>query len=174
MIPPRPPKAPKPPRREKIKDRSVFLRTPAQMDFLLTLLAKLPYDDENPVEVLMREQVKKRQDRLNQAMWAGPLRDIEAQARFPHPNGKLYPAAMWHEHLKELFLPDENLPDFDPSHVLDDYRKWDIDPFNGQRRLHGSTTHLTDRGMRFYLLQVEAHMASEYQVTFTAPDEERG
>lgn len=171
MIPPRSPKPPKPPRREKIKPRSVFLRTPAQMDFLLTLLAKLPYDDENPVEVLMREQVKKRKDSLNQAMWAGPLRDIEAQAEF---RGRKYSAEVWAEHLKELFLPDENLPDFDPSHVLDGYYKWDIDPFNGQRRLHGSTTHLTDQGMRFYLLQMEAHMASEYEVTFTAPDEERG
>jgi hypothetical protein len=164
---------PRPPRRERIKDRSVFLRGPENLEFLHTLLAKLPFDDENPVEVLMREQVKKRQDRLNQAMWAGTLRDIERQAHFPHPNGPTYPAAVWHEHLKELFLPDENLPDFDPSLVLDGYHKWDFDPFNGQRRLHGSTTHLTDRGMRLYVLQVEAHMASEYAVTFTVPEDER-
>lgn len=165
------PRPAKPAKRAKIETRSVFLRSQAQVDFLLILIAKLPLDDENPVEVVMREQLKKRQDRLNQAMWAGPLRDIEAQAEF---QGRKFSAEVWHEHLKELFLPDENLPDFDPTHVLDDYRKWDIDPFNGQRRLHGSTTHLTDRGMRAYLLQVEAHMASEYGVTFTAPDEERG
>lgn len=168
------PRTPKPPRRPKVETRSVFLRSQVNVDFLLTLLAKIPLDDENPVEIVIREQLKKRQDRLNQALWAGPLRDIERQARFPVLDGKLYPAAVWFEHLKDLFLPDENLPDFDPTHVLDGYQKWDFSPFDGQRRLKGSSTQLTDRGMHHFRLQIEAHMASEYGVVFTAPDDERG
>jgi hypothetical protein len=101
-------------------------------------------------------------------MWAGPLKDIERDAWF---RGRQYRAEIWHEHFKEVFLPDETDPDFDPSHVVDGYRKWDMNPWNGNRQLVGSTTQLTDKGMRIYLLQIEAEAATEYGVTFTSPVE---
>ena len=122
----------------------------------------------SPAQDSGKPKAKKRKLSLNAAMWAGPLRDIERDAWF---RGRQYRAEIWHEHFKEAFLPDESDFDFDPSHVLDGYRKWDVSPWNGSRVLVGSTTQLTDAGMRIYLLKIEAEAATEYGVTFTTPIE---
>lgn len=161
----------KPEKRQKVKIDPVYLRTRAQVDYLFKILPNLPLDPINPVEVIIREQVKKRKLSMNAAMWAGPLKDIEEKGWY---QGRQYCAEVWHEHFKEAFLPDENDPDFDPSHVVEpeSYRKWDFNPWNGNRVLVGSTTQLTDPGMRFYLLQMEAEAASEYGVSFNARHED--
>lgn len=151
--------------RPAVETRSILLRGRAQVEFAHGLLANLPLDDEHPVELLIREQVKKRKLSLNDAMWAGPLRDIERQAWI---KGRQYKADIWHRHFKDLFLPDENAPDFDPSHVVEGYKKWEIDPWSGDRMLVGSTTQLTDKGIKIYILQIEAEASQEYGVEFTA------
>jgi len=157
-------------KREKVNIPPVYLRSRVQVDHLLKLIPNLPLDSEKPVEVVIREQAKKRKLSLNAAMWAGPLRDIEENAWV---GGRQYSAEVWHEHFKECYLPDENAPDFNPEHVVDPeaYRKWDIDPWKDMRVLVGSTTQLTDKGMRLYLLQMEAEAATEYGVTFTTREE---
>jgi len=158
-------------KRSKVEPTSILLRGPAQVAYALKTIPNLPLDPDTPVEILIREQVKKRKLTMNQAMWAGPLRDIE---RLAWHQGRQFSAEVWHEHLKELFLPDELAPDFDPTHVLDGYRKWDLNPWNENRMLVGSTTQLTDAGMKIYLLQVEAYAAQEYGVEFTTRAEPAG
>lgn len=150
--------------REKIKSQSIPLISLVQLEYVKTKIGKLPIDPEHPIEIVIREQVKKRKLSLNDAMWAGPLKDIEEQAIH---DDRQFDAKIWHEHLKELFLPDEEAHGCDPSHILDGYQKWAIDPWNGRRRLKGSTTQLTDAGMRLYLLQIEAYAATTYGVIFT-------
>lgn len=156
--------------RKKVELPPILLRTETQRHLAQQRLANLPLDPENPVEIVMREQVKKRKLSLNAAMWAGPLRDIERDGWF---RGRQYSAEVWHCHFKEAYLPDENDPDFDPSHVVEGYHKWDTSPWTGDRVLVGSTTQLTDAGMHVYLLQMEAEGAL-YGVTFTTREENYG
>jgi hypothetical protein len=153
--------------RDKVETRPVLIASEVIRIRLHAWIDNLPIDPNQPIEVLIREQVKKRKLTLNAAMWAGPLADIE---RDGWVQGRQFRAEIWHEHFKELFLPDENAPDFDRSHVLDGYQKWDVNPWSGNRVLVGSTTQLTDKGMREYLLKMEAEAATEYGVTFTEPE----
>ena len=160
-------------KREKVKIPPIYLRSRVQVDYLLKLLPNLPLDSERPVEVLIQEHKAKRKPSLNALMWAGPLRDIAEQA---WTNGRLYSADEWHEGFKVLFLPDPDASDFDPSHVVgpEAYQKWAINPVTGERRCVGSTTRLTDAGMRVYILQVEAFAAEKFGVVFTTHQEPVG
>lgn len=157
--------------RPKVDFQPIYVRSEAQIALAVARVKSLPIDPDHPVEVLIREQVKKRKITLNQAMWAGPLHDIEKQAWV---NGRQFRAEIWHEHFKERFLPDPDWENFDPTHVIEGYRKWDLDPWKGNRILVGSTTQLTDRGMKVYLLQIEAEAATEYGVQFTDRQEPMG
>lgn len=160
-------------KRQPVKLPTVYLRGPQQVAYLLKLIPNLPLDPDRPVEVVIREAARKRKVTLNDAYWAGPLRDIAEQA---WTNGRLYSADEWHEGFKVLFLPDPDASDFDPSHVVDPeaYQKWAINPVTGERRCVGSTTRLTDAGMRVYLLQVEAFAAEKFGVVFTTHQEPVG
>ena len=157
--------------RQKVELPPILLRSETQRALAYARLKQLPLDPDQPVEILMREQVKKRKLSLNAAMWAGPLKDIETQARYPPPNGDQYPALVWHGMLKEKFLPDPDAEGFDPTWALEDYRKWIYDPFKDERTMVGSTTKLTNKGMRRYLLEIEAYMSQEFGVTFTTHTE---
>ena len=152
-------------RRPKVETKPFNLVSRAVAENAVAFIRNLPIDPVHPVEVVCREKVKKRKQSMNSAMWAGPLRVIERGGWY---QGCQYRAEVWHEHFKELFLPDENAPDFDPSHVVEGYRKWDYDPWKGTRILVGSTTQLTDPGMHVYLLRMEAEAATEHGVTFGA------
>ena len=159
------------PARQEIEDHPILLRSAVQRAHAHACIDDLPLDPENPIEILIREQVKKRKLSLNAAMWAGPLKDIETQARYPPPDGDQYPALVWHNMLKEKFLPDPDADGFDPKWALEDYRKWIYDPFKDERIMVGSTTKLTNKGMRRYLLEIEAYMSQEFGVTFTTRTE---
>ena len=124
---------------------------------------------DDGMEILIQWPKKQRKVSLNDAMWAGPLRDIERQAWFA---GRQYSAEMWNIYFKEKYLPDENDPEFDPSHVVEGYQKWQYGPSG--RILKASTPNLTDKGMRAYLLAMEAEAAQEFQVTFTEASEPCG
>lgn len=134
--------------RPKFQTRQVFLRTEQQRDLVAALLPNLPLDEENPLEVIIREPVKARGLDANALMWVGPLADIAAQAWV---QGRQFSAEVWHEHFKREHLPEE----FDPELTKDGYRKWDYTP-TGERVLIGSTTQLTKRGFSLYLEQIEA------------------
>ena len=47
-------------KRQKFPTRQILLRTGQQLDIVMALLPNLPLDDENPLEVLIREPVKAR------------------------------------------------------------------------------------------------------------------
>jgi len=155
-------------KRDKVKPTPYRMVSEQVRENAIAFIRQMPIDPIHPIEVVIREEVKKRKLTMNQAMWAGPLADIE---RYGWYKGCQFPADIWHEHFKTLFLPDENAPDFDPEEVLDGYGKWGVNPWTGERVLRGSTTQLTDKGMIRYLIQMEAEASQEHGVTFTERNE---
>jgi len=141
--------------RQPFQQRTFRLIGQQQVAGLIGLIGNLPVDAANPLEVVIREEKKKRTLDQQALMWAGPLRDIAAQAWI---DGQQFAAEVWHEHLKREFLPDERKALHDSSHVKDGYRKWATTPV-GDIALIGSTTQLTVRGMAEYLEQVYAYGA---------------
>lgn len=142
--------------REPFTTRRILLVGEQQKAGAIATLTHAPLDEFEPLEFLVREQVKTRKLSANAAMWAGPLKDIAEQAYLA---GRKYSELVWHEYFKGQFLPDESAPDFDPSHVKEGYRKYDFDPA-GDRVLVGSTTELTRKGFAIYRLQLEAFGAN--------------
>jgi hypothetical protein len=138
--------------REKFTTRTILLRADQQRDIATALINNLPLDASDPLEIVVREQVKARKPDQNSLMWSGPLRDIAEQA---YAAGRTYSAEIWHEHFKREYLPEE----FDPELCKEGYRKWDYTP-GGERVMVGSTTQLTVRGFALYLQQVEAFGAN--------------
>lgn len=139
-------------RRTKFQQRTFRLVGPQQVDGLLALVRNLPIDAERPLEVVIREEKRKRGVDQNALYWARPLKDIAEQAWV---NGRQYSAEVWHHYCKRLFLPDENWIGFDICHVKDGYQKWATEP-DGDLILVGSTTQLTVKGFAHYLDQVYA------------------
>lgn len=124
---------------------------------LIALVENLPLDAAKPLEVVIREEKKKRSPDQNALYWAGPLRDIADQAWV---RGRQYSDKLWHEYFKREFLPDPDRADCDDSHIKDGYVKWASIPSRETPVLIGSTTGLTVRGMAAYLEQVYAYGAS--------------
>jgi hypothetical protein len=133
----------------RLVDREVVRR-------LCALIDNLPIDAAKPLEVVIREEKKKRSIDQNSLYWAGPLRDIAEQAWV---QGRQYSAEVWHEHFKRELLPEPSRADIDYAHVKEGFVKWAITP-GGEYVLVGSTTGLTVRGMAEYLEQVYAYGAS--------------
>ncbi|WP_315132844.1 recombination protein NinB [Achromobacter marplatensis] len=128
--------------------RTFLLYGASQLAAVQAQLGNLPLDEEDPLEVVIRERVKPRKKSQNDLMWAGPLRDIAEQAWV---QGQRFTAEVWHEQFKRDFLPEE----YDPVLCKEGYVKWRVTP-RGDRALVGSTTMLTVKGMAQYLTQVEA------------------
>lgn len=145
--------------RQKFQTRTIYLRSVVQVESLITLIPNLPLDEENPLEVVIRERVKSRGMDQNALMWAGPLADIAEQAWV---GGRQFSSEVWHEHFKRKYLPEE----YDEELTNEGYMKWDYTPA-GERVLIGSTTQLTKRGFSQYLQQVEAE-GTEIGVMFTS------
>lgn len=141
--------------RQPINPRSFLLRGDVQANALLALIPNLPLDNEKPIEVLVREQPKKRTLSQNALMWVGPLKDMEEQGLY---NGRQYASEMWHYLFKVMYLPEDDDPELSEL-VKDGYKKWDYAP-NGDRLLVGSTTQLTKKGFSQYMEQAYAHGAS--------------
>ena len=139
-------------KREKFVQRSFRLVGETALKTLMALLPNLPLDDERPLQVLIREEPKIRKPDQNSLMWAGPLKDIAEQA---YVDRRTFRADVWHEHFKEIYLPEE----FDAELTKEGYRKYDFTP-GGKRVLVGSTTELTVKGFAIYLQQIEAFGAN--------------
>jgi hypothetical protein len=134
--------------RTKFNTRRIVLVGAEQRQLARAMIDNMPIDPLRPLEIIAREQVSRRGQDANAAMWAGPLKDISEQAWV---QGKQYTAEVWHEHFKREFLPDV----FDEGLCLAGYRKWDYLP-NGDRVMVGSTTQLTKHGFGCYMQAVEA------------------
>lgn len=117
-----------------------------------TILNCVPLDPDKPIEFILREEQKQRKLDQNALMWVNQLADISAQA---YIEGRTYSAKVWHEHFKELYLPEEH----EDGITKEGYRKYDYTP-GGKRVLVGSTTQLTVRGFALYLTQIDAFGAS--------------
>lgn len=150
--------------RHKFTERKIRLVGETQVKTVLALVPNLPIDPDHPLEVVVREEVKPRKPDQNALMWVGPLKDIEQQAWV---EGRQFSDVVWHEHFKEMYLPEE----FDPELTKEGYRKWDYTPA-GKRVLVGSTTDLTVKGFALYLEQIYAFGAS-LGVMFSANPRER-
>ena len=135
--------------RQKFTERKFLLSSPDVRERAIALINNLPIDAEKPLELVVREEVKKRKLDQNALMFAGPLKDISEQG---YVDGRRYSVEVWHIYFKEKYLPDE----YDAELcVKETYQKWEFDPA-GKRRLVGSTTELTVKGFAQYLEQVYA------------------
>lgn len=141
---------------ETFQTRTIRIVSDAQIKAAMSLIPHLPVFEKRPLVLTIELEKPTRKLDQNAAMWSGPLKDIEQQAFI---EGRQFSAVVWHEHFKELFLPDENSPGFDESHVKKGYKKYDFTP-SGVRVLVGSTTELTVKGFAIYLTQVEAFGAN--------------
>ena len=125
-------------------------------------IGDLPTD--RSVEVIIqkhvKKHVKKRTNGQNKFQWKAILGDISRQVKI---DGRTFSPDVWHEHFKELFLPDE------PSHelTLPSYKKWQEMP-DGKLKMVGSTTKLTTKGMSLYFEELFAYAVIELNVKFTA------
>lgn len=138
--------------RAKFTTRPFLLRNEPVRKILLNAISNLPLDEIQPLEIVIREQIKGRKKSANDRMWAGPLRDIAEQAWV---EGRQHSAEVWHCYFKRELLPE----DFDPEKCKEGYKKWSIDP-GGERILIGSTTQLTVKGFAEYMTAIEAFGAS--------------
>lgn len=121
-------------------------------------LGKLPTD--RSMEVVIQKHVKKRTQGQNRYQWKAILGDISRQVRI---DGKAFTPAIWHEHLKGMFLPDEASDEL----TLPSYVKWQEMP-DGTLKMVGSTTKLTTKGMSIYFEQLYAYAVTELDVRFSA------
>lgn len=135
--------------REKFHQRRLLLREPLQVERAIVALREAPLDADNPVEFLIREQVKERKLTQQGLMWVGPLADMAEQIVV---GGRKYSAKVWHEHMKAQYLPNEYDAEMCAS---EDYLKWEMS-MDREPILVGSTTDLTTRGFGIYLEQVFA------------------
>ena len=121
-------------------------------------IGDLPTDGS--MEVVIQKHVKKRTGGQNRYQWKAILGDISRQVRI---DGKGFTPAVWHEHLKELFLPDEASEEL----TVPTYVKYQEMP-DGKLKMMGSTTKLTTKGMSVYFEQLYAYAVTELDVRFTA------
>lgn len=138
-------------RRPEFVTRTIYLVGQQQAHIAVALIPNLPIDQENPIEIVIREKQKIRKLSANARMWAGPMKDIAGQAWV---SGRQFSAEVWHELFKKEYLPEDDDPEL-PELAKEGYRKWDFDPA-GNRVLVGSTTGLKTKGFARYLQQVEA------------------
>ena len=128
--------------------RAFSLSSEIERDRFIAHVRHLPLDALRPLQGVVRETPEQRTLSANAAMWVGPLKDIEQQA---YVEGRRHKDIIWHEHFKELYLPEE----YDPELTTEGYVKW-ATGIDGAPKLVGSTTWLTPKGFGIYLLQVEA------------------
>ena len=103
---------------------------------------------------------KPRTDEQNKLMWSGLLADFSTQGIL---FGRQFSTMVWHEHLKEKFLPEQ----YKKGITKKNYIKW-IEMPNGQLKLIGSTKDLTTKGFGCYLETLYHYGAYELEIKFRA------
>jgi len=139
-------------KRPQFITRTILLVGNMQAETAKQVISNAPIDPVKPLEIVIREQQKKRKQDQNALMWSGVLKDIAEQAWV---NGRTYSAEVWHEWAKKEFLPEEYVEGL----TKDGYKKYGFSP-NGERVLVGSTTQLTVKGFSEYLEKLIAYGAS--------------
>jgi hypothetical protein len=131
--------------------------SPRAKEYMLLQLQALSLEPVKIVEV--KPFQKLRTSDQNRLMWKSLLGDFASQA---FVDGRLFGADVWHEHLKELFLPEHA----EDGITKEGYQKW-LEMPTGKLKMVGSTTKLTTRGMSDYLEQCYA-FGCDLGVRFTA------
>lgn len=146
-----------------------------KQQFIITDFTKLPpaieavknlFRCEKVMVVTIAEYKKTRTRDQNAMQWAGMLEDFANQGRFA---GRTFSAFVWHEWLKERYLPEY----FKDGITLKDYVKWVAMP-GGNLKMVGSTTQLTIKGMSLYLEECYAYGCTELDIKFSANPRELG
>lgn len=109
-----------------------------------------------PLQVTVARYAPPRSNGSNKHLWGDVLGPISEQVSV---GGTYYKADIWHEHFKELFLPDVCAAGIE---------KW-VHFADGSRRVAMSTTDLNREEFEVYIEQIRAHAASEYGVVFPPP-----
>lgn len=146
-----------------MSERVIPLLSDAVKSNAIMVIRNLPTDGS--MELAIRPRRKVRSPSQNALMWGARLKNIATQAWV---NGRQFSEDTWHEYLKEQYLPEGTEQNI--SELVKDagkYLKWDFKP-DGSRRLCGSTTQLTTKGMTLYMTQCEAFAAQELGVMFSA------
>jgi len=96
----------------------------------------------------------------NSLMWAQMMNDFSTQGII---KGKQFSVPVWHEYLKELFLPEH----FEEGKTKKNYIKWMELP-NGKLKMVGSTTALLTSGFSDYMERCYSYGAIELEIKFSA------
>ncbi len=137
----------------QFKTRKIVLVSERERELFINAAKNAPLG----IEGMLREPVKTRKLDQNALLWVGPIADMVKQAWV---NGRTYTAEVWHHHLKQEFLPEDDDPDLERLvKDVETWKKWDYTP-SGERILVGSTTQLSIYGFSQYLEQVYAFGAS--------------
>ena len=135
----------------------ITLHAESQRESCRRIIDNLPLDGS--MQVVIRPYVKPGSQAQRGAYWAVRLAEIADQAWL---DGRQYPAPVWHEYLKQRFLPDYH----DDEITLPGYVKWMEMP-GGELKMVGSTEKLTAKGRSEYIGWVEAFCALELGVRFS-------
>lgn len=111
------------------------------------------------IEVVIRQYKKPSTNEQRRRMFGYVVSEIAEQAWL---EGRQYSAKVWHEYLKEKFLPLEYMPGI----TREGYVKY-LEMPDGNLKLVGSTTELTTRGHKDYVTACEA-FGAELGVKFSA------
>jgi hypothetical protein len=141
--------------------RTIALLSDMQKQTAILAVTSLPLGQN--VEIVIQATKKARTLDQNALMFAGVLKDISEQVWL---NNRQYSVEVFHEYMKQQFLPDETEPYiFEHVKNADTYLKWDYKP-DGERILIGSTTQLTKYGFSEYMTKIMA-WGGEHGVLFT-------
>ena len=144
--------------REKYETRRFLLRGETQVDSVVACVLNVPIDPINPLEVVIRELVKKRGADQNALYWRR-VEDIAEQAVV---DGKRFSKHVWHDYLCKNIMPPEI--ETGGGEVRS---KWEEGPIGSLSVI--STTRLSKRCFAEYTTMVEV-FGCELKVKF----QERG
>lgn len=90
-------------KRNPIAKITILLRTEQQRDVLSSKINNLPIDEDNPIQIVISEQTKKRGLDQNRLMWKR-ISEISEQV---WRNNRQFDGNIWHRYLKLNEMPEE-------------------------------------------------------------------
>lgn len=137
--------------------QTIIICAESQRTACQRILANLPADGS--MQVVISPYVKPGSAKQRGAYWGVRMAEIADQAWW---EGRQYSPKVWHQYLKERFLPDKD----EDGITLSGYLKW-VELPNGTLSMIGSTERLTAKGRAEYMEQVEAFAGLELGVRFS-------
>lgn len=149
-------------KRNPIAKMTFLIRSDQQKEILVSKIANLPVDEDQPIQIVVSEQTKARGLDQNGLMWLR-IGEIAAQGWI---NNRQYDKDCWHEYLGKNEMPEE--VELKDGTICS---KW-VEQIDGSMKVI-STTLLSARCFAEYVTIIEA-FGSSLGVLFSAnPREER-